>query len=472
MERTFVPTSSKVTLPTAYITTIAVAGAAVIFSSALSIGDTLADPITVLLLAVLAGGAQRLPVFLFRNSAVSVAFAATIASYVLYGTGIAVLVNLASAAVNAVTPKRKPFEKIAFNTGALSISAFCASTTYQLVGGQVPPGAVIPTILAVAISSLVYFAVNSALTAGVISLTTQQRFYDIYRENYSWMVVNWVATGVNGAALALAYQSLQLFGAAAFIMPLGVAWYSFKLYMSKSKELRKRNDELETVNRTLEMTNVRLEESHLSVIGALVGALEAKDKYTQGHSTATMFHAVSLARKFGLPEEDVAAVQLAALFHDIGKIGIPEQVLCKPGPLTPAEWEEMKEHTTIGANLLAHVPTLERVRPIVEAHHERYDGTGYPRQLKGDDIPFAAQIITVADSFHAMTSTRAYRPAMSKAAALAELRRCKDTQFNGVIVEAFIELMEEDARGREKDAHHRPLMERAAEAVVVHQRAN
>ncbi len=463
----------RTNLPTAYISGVATVGAVLIAWSTLSLGTAVADPITVVLLALLAGGAQRMPVFLFRSSAVSVAFAATIAAYVLYGTPIAIFVNLASAAVNAVTPKRKPFEKIAFNTGALTISAFVASTTYQLVGGHVPPGAIVPTILAVAVSSLVYFAVNSALTTAVISLTTGQRFVEIYRENYVWMVVNWLATGVNGAALALAYQSLQLFGAAAFIMPLGVAWYSFKLYMAKSKELRKRNDELETLNRTLETTNVRLEESHLSVIGALVGALEAKDKYTQGHSTATMFHAVSLARRFGLPEEDIASIQLAALFHDIGKIGIPEQILCKAGPLTPTEWEEMKEHTTIGANLLAHVPTLERVRPIVEAHHERYDGAGYPGGLHGDEIPFAAQIITVADSFHAMTSTRAYRAAMSRAAALAELKRCAGTQFNPVIVDAFVELMEDEARGvRDPDRGQGHVFERAAEAAVVHQRVN
>ncbi len=243
--------------------------------------------------------------------------------------------------------------------------------------------------------------------------------------------------------------------------------------MGKSKELRRRNDELETLNQTLETTNVRLEESHLSVIGALVGALEAKDKYTEGHSTATMFHAVALARRFGLPEGDIAAIQLAALFHDIGKIGIPEQILCKPGPLNEEEWREMQAHTVIGANLLAHVPTLERVRPIVQAHHERYDGRGYPGHLRGDDIPFSAQIITVADSFHAMTSDRSYRGAMTPAAALAELKRCAGTQFNPVIVDAFLELMQEEARGpREARVAQVSLEERVAAAAVVHQRVH
>lgn len=457
---------------TIYITAVSAIGVVLITWSLVSVGDVLADPVTILALIVLAAGAQRMPVFLFRSSAVSVAFAATIATYVLYGTPVAILVNLASVAVNAVTPRRKPFEKIAFNAGALTISAFVASNVYRVLGGNVPPASIIPTIFAVAVSSFAYFLVNSALTTGVISLTTGQRYFGIYRENYSWMIVNWVATGVNGAALALAYQSLQLFGVAAFVMPLGVAWYSFKLYMSNSKELRRRTDELETLNRTLETTNVRLEESHLSVIGALVGALEAKDPYTQGHSTATMFHAVALARKFALPEEDVAAVQLAALFHDIGKIGIPENILTKPGPLAPDEWESMKEHTVIGANLLAHVPTLQRVRPIIQAHHERYDGTGYPDHLRGDAIPFTAQIISVADSFHAMTSARSYRPAMSRAAALAELRRCGGTQFNPVVVQAFIELMEDDARGAPARDRLVPFEERAAQAAVVHQRTN
>jgi putative nucleotidyltransferase with HDIG domain len=468
MERTFALPRTHV--PTIYISGIAAAGAAVIAWSAVSFPGALEDPLTVLLLALLAAGAQRMPVFLFRNSAVSVAFAATIAAYVLYGPPVAIFVNLAAAAVNAVTPKRKAIQKIAFNTGALSISAFTAAWTYQLTGGQVPPGAVLPTILAVALSSFVYFIVNSALTATVISLTTEQPFRDIYKENYSWMVVNWLATGINGAALALAYESLQLYGAAAFIMPLGVAWYSFKLYMSKSKELRRRNDQLEDLNRTLELKNVQLEGTHLSVISALVGALEAKDKYMQGHATRTMQDAVALAKWFRLPDDDVNTIQLAALFHDIGKIGVPEQILTKSGQLTPTEWDDMREHSSIGANLIAHVPTLEKVSPLVEAHHEHYDGTGYPKHLKADEIPFGAQIVTVADSFNAMTSARAYRPAMSRAAALAELKRCAGSQFNPVIVEAFVDLVVEEARGAKRQ--DLPVREPLAQPVAVEQRVN
>ncbi len=435
---------SKHQVSRVYIGSVVLAGLTAYVAGTLDIGSSPIDLPMVLFLAALAGVAQRLPVFLFRNSAISVAFAATIAAYVLYGTGIALWVNTVSALVNAFTPKRKPLRKAIVNVSVLAISAHVASTTYQVVGGQTPPGDVLPTVVAVAVSGLAYFLVNSTLIAGIVALTTGTTFAEVYRENYSWMPVNYVATAMNGAALALAYESLQFYGALTFVLPLGIAWYSFKLYMLRSMEVRRGNEELKRMSTSLEDTNARLEQAHTSVIGALVGALEAKDPYTEGHSAATMLHAVALARKMELPDEDIAAVQLAALFHDIGKIGIPEHILRKPGPLDEHEWKEMKDHTTIGSALLEHVPSLERVRPIVMAHHERYDGKGYPLGLKGDEIPLAAQVITVADSFHAMSSTRSYRRALSRKDAVAELRRNAWTQFNGRAVEAFIEMLDEE----------------------------
>lgn len=417
-------------------------GCALAYASFVSLD--LREPGALALFALIAAVAQRQPVFLFRSSAVSVAFAATIATYVLAGTGAALWVNLASAAVNAVTPRRKPFVKIAFNAGNLTLSAFLAAETYRFVGGQTAPHEVLPTVLAVAASAAVYFLVNSALTAAVISLTGQERFGAVWKQNYSWMVVNYLAAAVNGAALAFAYQTLALFGAMVFLIPLVVAWYSFKLYMVKSTEVRERNADLVEVNNRLLLANDRLEESHLSIVGALVGALEAKDRYTHGHSAATMFHAVAVARALGLGEDDVAAVQLGALFHDIGKIGIPEAILRKSGPLDQEEWAQMREHPLIGASLLARVPTLERVRPIVLAHHEHYDGTGYPLGLAGDQIPLAAQVIAVADAYEAMTSTRPYRRALPHAEAIRELHAGSGTQFNPRVVSAFTALLDRE----------------------------
>ncbi|HEX9495482.1 MAG TPA: HD-GYP domain-containing protein [Candidatus Limnocylindria bacterium] len=453
----------------AYIAVVAGLGVLCFATSSLDIRSTAAlDPLMFVLILVLAGIAQRNPVMLFRSSSISVAFAVEIAAYVLFGTGVALWAALVVAVVNAYTPKQKPFRKVAFNFGQFTVAAYLASTTYQLVGGAVPPGAVVPTLLAVAVSAVVYFAVNSGLTAGVIALTSQASFFAVWRQNFAWMPINFLATALNGAALSLAYQALGAIGVLVFVLPLMIAWYSFRMYMTKSTQLQERNRELLTMNESLARTASRLEESHVSVIAALLGSLAAKDRYTQGHSAATMHHALAVARSLGLGPDEVAAVNLGALFHDIGKIGIPEHILRKPTQLSEEEWTEMKTHPVIGANLLGEVPNLERIRPIVLAHHERYDGTGYPNGLKGDQIPLAAQIIAVADTYEAMTSSRTYRQALTHDAAIAELRRVSGTQLNPTVVNAFVRQIESaprDAAQAHDDIEHVHVRERAVEAV-------
>ena len=458
----------KKQLASLYITLVTGLGLIVLVGSSIGVRTSDIDPAMLLLILGLAGIAQRNPVVLFRSSAISVAFAVKIAAYVLFGTPVAMWTTLVVVAVNAYTPKPKPARKVFFNFGQLALSTFFASSTYQLLGGMVPPGAFVPTMLAVAVSAVVYFVMNSALTAGVIALTSEARFFDVWAQNFAWMPVNYLATAVNGAALALAYQSLGLVGVLVFVLPLTIAWYSFRLYMAKSTQLRQRNQELVATNERLQRTSERLESSHVSVIAALLGSLAAKDRYTQGHSQATMHHALAVARSLGLGPDEIAAVNLGALFHDIGKIGIPEHILRKPTQLTEEEWSEMKTHPIIGANLIGEVPNLEQIRPIVLAHHEHYDGTGYPHGLKGDQIPLAAQIISVADTYEAMTSTRPYRPALSHETAVAELRRVSGTQLNPLVVDAFIRQLEmapADVPHEHDGVEHVHVRDRAVEAV-------
>jgi hypothetical protein len=451
-----------------YIAGIAALGVVLMVVSSLGVRAGDIDPVMFLLILGLAGIAQRNPVLLFRSSSISVAFAVKIAAYVLFGTPVALWATVVVVAVNSYTPKPKPARKVVFNFGQLMLATYLASSTYQLVGGLVPPGLFVPTMLAVAVSAAVYFVVNSGLTAAVISLTSESRFLDVWAQNFAWMPVNYLATAVNGAALALAYQSLGILGVIVFVLPLTIAWYSFKLYMMKSQQLRERNLELATMNESLQRTSERLESSHVSVIAALLGSLAAKDRYTQGHSAGTMHHALAVARSLGLGPDEIAAVNLGALFHDIGKIGIPETILRKPSALTTEEWAEMKTHPIIGANLIGEVPNLERIRPIVLAHHEHYDGSGYPNGLKGAEIPLAAQIISVADTYEAMTSTRPYRPALGHDEAVKELRRVAGTQLNPIVVEAFIRQLETPEPGvshAHDGVEHVHVRDRAVEAV-------
>jgi len=188
------------------------------------------DPLMLAILLGLAALTQRMPVFLFRSSAISVSFAAVIAGYVLYGTGIGVFCALVQAAVNAVTPKRKPLIKVAFNSGSFATSAFVGGEVFRLLAPA--RGDIAATCAAVALSALAYFLVNTGLTAGVIALSERQGFVQVWRTNYAWMPVNFLATAAQGAALALASQALGVFGVLVFTLPLGVAWYSFRLAMA------------------------------------------------------------------------------------------------------------------------------------------------------------------------------------------------------------------------------------------------
>jgi hypothetical protein len=444
-----------------YVLIVAALGAIAVAAAFRTIQFGSVDPLMLGILVLLAAVTQRMPVVLFRSSAISVSFAAVIASYVLYGTGIGVFVALVQAAVNAFTPRRKPLVKVAFNSGSFALSAFVAGEIFRLLAPE--RGDLAATLLSVGASALGYFLINTGLTAVVIAISEGKGVLAVWRTNYAWMPVNFLATAAQGAALALASQALGVFGVLVFTLPLGVAWYSFRLYMSKSSEVRARNAELQSVNDMLKRTNDRLEESHLSVIGALIGALEAKENARAQQAAQTMTHAVAVAERLGLSDDEIAAIKLGALFHDIGTIGVPESVLRKPGSLDEREWNEVKAHATIGANLLSNVPMLERVRPIVLSHHERYDGTGYPAGLREDQIPLAAQIIAVADAYQAMTAERPYRGAMSSKAALKELRANAGTQFNPVVVEAFIATVE--VRGEVAVQESTQIFEQALAAV-------
>src|SRR5207245_9964158 len=160
-----------------------------------------------------------------------------------------------------------------------------------------------------------YCPTNTALTAISIALAEGQSVLSVWHTNYSWMPVNFGATALQGAALALAYQAIGLFGVFVFTVPLAVAWYSFRLYMAKSTEVRQRNEELSTVNELLRQTNDRLEESHISVIGALIGALEVKEQHLSGHAATTMRYSVQVGKQLGLASEEIVAIQLGAQFH-------------------------------------------------------------------------------------------------------------------------------------------------------------
>ena len=185
------------------------------------------------------------------------------------------------------------------------------------------------------------------------------------------------------------------------------------------------------------------EDMLLSTIEVLVNALEAKDTYTSGHSNEVESLAVAMGQALGLSSEEIFKLGMAATLHDIGKIGIPDELLHKQGTFTNEEWCIVKQHPTIGATIIGGAPSLNDISQIVMHHHERWDGQGYPDLLVGANIPLGARIIAVADSFQAMTSDRPYRKGMPQEEALAEIQRCAGTQFDPEIVAVFLKNIKE-----------------------------
>ena len=205
-----------------------------------------------------------------------------------------------------------------------------------------------------------------------------------------------------------------------------------------SRELDQLTDAFNSLLSSVAAAEAEAEATYLGAVRALAAALDARDPYTAGHSERVSTFAVAIGDELKLEAEAKETLRLGALLHDIGKIGVPDEILRKAGALTPSEFESIKAHPSAGARILRSIPFLAPHIPIVELHHERPDGRGYPYGLRGDDIPLAARIVHVADAFDAMTSARAYRLGRRPVEAVAELRRCIGTDFDGPSVEGLI----------------------------------
>jgi putative nucleotidyltransferase with HDIG domain len=181
----------------------------------------------------------------------------------------------------------------------------------------------------------------------------------------------------------------------------------------------------------------RLEESSLEAIESLNATVDAKDPYTAGHSARVQRVALAVAEELGVPRERLDAVRFGGLFHDIGKIAVPDRILTKPGALDDAEYLSIQRHPADGAEIVSHFGRLREAVPLIRHHHERWDGKGYPDRLSGDDVPLEAYVVGLADAWDAMTTDRPYRTAMTVDEAAVEVRRCRGTQFAPRVVDAF-----------------------------------
>mgnify|MGYP001024672839 CR=1 FL=1 len=195
------------------------------------------------------------------------------------------------------------------------------------------------------------------------------------------------------------------------------------------------------INTELKEKNDEIEKAYLDTVGIVRYTVEAKDPYTRGHSDRVSAYSVLIGQSMGLDDATIHTLKIGGLFHDIGKIGVPDNILTKNGKLTDVEYAEIKKHPDIGAHILGDAEIFKDIIPIVLHHHERFDGKGYPSQLSGEDIPLIARIAAVADTFDAMTSRRPYRDALPLDNVIAEIERCSGSQFDPNVANAFLGIL-------------------------------
>jgi diguanylate cyclase (GGDEF)-like protein/putative nucleotidyltransferase with HDIG domain len=309
----------------------------------------------------------------------------------------AILIGVASVLAQVlIRPRANPtWQQVVFSAFSIPLPVAAADGVLKFQALQTldPTGC-----LGLVLASMVYFLINTSSVAVIIGLTTRQRPLDVWRENFIWTSPQYLVGGAMAGALHLLERLVSWRGLLLAGPPLYLVYRSYSLYLGRVDEQQKHIAEMAQL--------------HWRTIEALALAIEAKDDTTAAHLKRVQIYAVEMAKELQLSDAEIKAVEAAALLHDIGKLAVPEYIISKPGRLTPEEFDKMKIHPIVGAEILERVSFPYPVVPMVRSHHEKYDGTGYPDGLRGEEIPIGARILSAVDCLDALASDRQYRRAV------------------------------------------------------------
>jgi diguanylate cyclase (GGDEF)-like protein/putative nucleotidyltransferase with HDIG domain len=393
---------------------------------------TFAQPVLFVGLLVLSSMTAALKVHLpltTSGSTMSVSYAVDFASLLLLGPHETMLVAAGSAfsQCHLNSKNRNPLHRTLFSVASLVITVQAAGFAFQILGGT---GSTMPlTQLARPLvgAATVYFLLNTGLIATAIALSTRTTILSTWNNNFLWSAPSYFV-GAGSAALAASFVAHAGYWVAPLTFaPLYLTYRTYKVYMGRIE------DEQRHVQQTSDL--------HLATIEALARAIDAKDQTTQMHIRRVQVYAAGLARAAGLTEAEIQGVKTAALLHDIGKLAVPEHILSKPGPLTQEEFQKIRIHPQVGAEIIAAVPFPYPVAPLILSHHERWDGKGYPQGLVGDEIPVGARILTIVDYYDAVTTERPYHKALTSESAIGLLKHEAGRALDPKLVPQFVELL-------------------------------
>jgi putative nucleotidyltransferase with HDIG domain len=404
--------------------------------------------------------ADSLPIRIYGDSRISVSFVVVTTIMVLYGVPGVAMAGALEGAVSAIVSKKR--DLWAPHNAAMFVIVYSAgAATYGLIAETNPQEFAIEMVPAVLIATVVSFSLNALFIGAFGQLYINEPLSEFWNK-HNWLVAHHLAFGATGLAMAMAFVALGVVGILAFAVPVFMFRVAMSQYVEKTKDnvqrLRDQNEQLRAANIEIRRVSDELRTSYDGTLEALVNALDARDQETKGHSLRVQHYMLDIAREMGVVEDtkDWVDMQRGSLLHDVGKIGVSDTILLKPGKLTEDEWESMRKHPEIGYHMLSQVKFLEGAAEIILAHHERWDGKGYPRRLHEDEIPLGARIFSVVDTFDSMTSDRPYRKALSTQESLNEILRCSNTQFDPRVVEAFLDIYDMWVQERE-ELHSVPI---------------
>jgi putative nucleotidyltransferase with HDIG domain len=362
------------------------------------------------------------------SARISVSEAFVFAATLLFGPSAATIVVTLDAIILTFYSRRvdRSGVRALFNVCAAATSIWIASHIFQQLLPTTPATPRLDEILVpVAVLAASYFAINSSFVAIAVSLERGLSPLQVWKNNFAWVGLNYLG-GASVAMLLVTYRKNIDFTALSVIVPiLAITYLTFRASLGRVADA--------------ERHVAQVNQLYLSTIETLAMAVDAKDQITHGHIRRVQVYAVEMAKRLGvMNDEQLRGIEAAALLHDMGKLAIPEHILNKPGKLTAAEFETMKRHADIGADLLSSIRFPYPVIPIVRHHHESWNGTGYPSGISGTDIPLGARVLAVVDCFDALNSDRPYRPRLEPQEAFEILRQRRGTMYDPLVVDTFI----------------------------------
>jgi diguanylate cyclase (GGDEF)-like protein/putative nucleotidyltransferase with HDIG domain len=387
------------------------------------------DAVALVAIATLVAIGQAVSIEMEDAGSISPGAVGALMAAAVVGSRAALVLAVTMAAVEWSARRARVYHNV-FNVGVLTLSSLAAWGIFAVGAQASGPGVAVLTGIG---AGCAYFVVNTGLISLAVALESGVSQRQVWRERFGWLAPHYAVYGAVAAIIAQAYRPLGLWAIFVFTLPLVLMRKTQELYLEHTqRSTRKLRDAAETIrsqNASLGLANRLLKERSTAAMESLSATVDARDAYTAGHSRRVQELALAIGRRLGLSELELELLGYAALFHDIGKLAIPDEILLKPARLTDDQWAVMTNHAEEGAAIISRLGFLSDAVPAIRHHHERYDGAGYPDGLAGEEIPLGARIIHVADAFDSMLTSRVYRAARPAPEALEDLRRNAGTQF-------------------------------------------